>query len=85
MTKKRVSNCSMVPQGDNNENSNINRSNSKPPIKQGNRNIKTNLTFTTPQVQKSENKKGGVHGTIQEDKNEQSPTSFKDGPAVQIE
>ena len=61
MTKKRVSNCSMAPQADA---ENINRSNSKPPLKQGNRNIKANLTFTTPQVQKSENKKGGIHGTI---------------------
>lgn len=82
MTKKRVSNCSMAPQGDGGEN--IHRSNSKPPLKQGNRNIKTNLTFTTPQVQKSENKKSGVHGTIQEDKNEQSPNSFKEAPTVQV-
>lgn len=46
--------------------------------------MKTNLTFTTPQMQKNENKKGGIHGTIQEDNDEQSPNSFKEIPTVPI-
>lgn len=35
-------------------------------------------------MQKSENKKGGVHNTIQEDNDEQSPSSFKEVPTVTI-
>ena len=80
-TKKRISNSSMIQPS---ENENANKTTSKSLQKQGSRNGKSNLTYTTPQVQKSENKKVGIQSTIQEDKNEHSPDSSKEAPPTTV-